>query len=34
MKTLDIGGFAAPVELPTVYHLENMGGYAPLEDTD
>ena len=34
LTTLDFGGFAAPVELLTVYHLDYMGGYSPLEDTD
>jgi len=27
------GGFAALVELLTVYHLDDVGGYYQIEDT-
>jgi hypothetical protein len=32
LTALDTGGFAALVELLTVYHLDNVGGYYPIED--
>jgi len=33
LTALDTGGFAALVELLTVYHLDDMGGYYQVEDT-
>jgi hypothetical protein len=33
LTALDTGGFAALVELLTVYHLDNAGGYYQVEDT-
>jgi hypothetical protein len=32
LTALDTGGFAALVELLTVYHLDEQGGYWRLED--
>ena len=33
LTALDMGGFAALVELLTVYHLDNVGGYYPIEES-
>ena len=33
LTALDTGGFAALVELLTVYHLDNADGYYQVEDT-
>jgi hypothetical protein len=33
LTALDTGGFAALVELLTVYHLDSVGGYYQIEDT-
>ncbi len=33
LTALDTGGFAALVELLTVYHLDDVGGYYQIEDT-
>jgi hypothetical protein len=33
LTALDTGGFAALVELLTVYHLDDQGGYYQIEDT-
>ena len=33
LTALDTGGFAALVELLTVYHLDIEGGYYQVEDT-
>jgi hypothetical protein len=32
LTALDTGGFAALVELLTVYHLDELGGYWRLEE--
>jgi hypothetical protein len=34
LTALDTGGFAALVELLTVYHLDDAGGYYQIEDTN
>jgi hypothetical protein len=34
LTALDTGGFAALVELLTVYHLDNVDGYYQIEDTN
>jgi hypothetical protein len=34
LTALDTGGFAALVELLTVYHLDSVGGYYQIEDTN
>ncbi len=34
LTVLDTGGFPALVELLTVYHLDNVGGYYQIEDTN
>src|SRR6266702_8652227 len=34
LTVLDTGGFAALVELLTVYHLDDAGGYYQIEDTN
>lgn len=34
LTALDTGGFAALVELLTVYHLDNRGGYYPMKESE
>jgi hypothetical protein len=34
LNVLDAGGFAALVELLTVYHLDNIGGYYPMKESE
>lgn len=34
LTALDMGGFAALVELLMVYHLDNVGGYYPIEESE
>ena len=34
LTALDTGGFAALVELLTVYHLDNAGGYYQIEESE
>jgi hypothetical protein len=34
LTALDTGGFAALVELLTVYHLDSMGGYYPMKESE
>ncbi len=34
LTALDTGGFAALVELLTVYHLDDVGGYYPMKESE
>ncbi len=34
LSALDMGGFAALVELLTVYHLDSVGGYYPMKESE
>jgi len=34
LTALDTGGFAALVELLTVYHLDSVGGYYPMKESE
>ena len=34
LTALDTGGFAALVELLTVYHLDELGGYYPMKESE
>jgi len=34
LTALDTGGFAALVELLTVYHLDSIGGYYPMKESE
>lgn len=34
LTALDTGGFPALVELLTVYHLDNIGGYFPMKESE
>jgi hypothetical protein len=34
LTALDTGGFAALVELLTVYHLDELGGYYPIKESE
>lgn len=34
LTALDTGGFAALVELLTTYHLDSIGGYYPMEESE
>ncbi len=34
LSALDTGGFAALVELLTVYHLDSVGGYYPMKESE
>ena len=34
LTALDTGGFPALVELLTVYHLDNIGGYYPMKESE
>jgi hypothetical protein len=34
LTALDTGGFGALVELLTVYHLDSIGGYYPMKESE